>query len=78
MKSKIVQNSHVQIVYYPFWTAILSLHLLYFSRVLSKDELIASLQRCVDILQVVKSKKMKKALVQLKELLAKFMQLDSK
>uniref|UniRef100_A0A3Q3WLZ9 Origin recognition complex subunit 3 n=1 Tax=Mola mola TaxID=94237 RepID=A0A3Q3WLZ9_MOLML len=46
-------------------------------KVQSKDELIASLQRCVDILQLVKSKKMKKALVQLKELLAKFMQLDA-
>lgn len=45
---------------------------------LAKDELIALLQRCVEILQPVKSKKMKKALVQLEDLLAKFKQLDSK
>lgn len=48
------------------------------SRMLAKDELIALLQRCVEILQPVKSKKMKAALVQLKDLLAKFKQLDSK
>uniref|UniRef100_A0A8C4D9V3 Origin recognition complex subunit 3 n=1 Tax=Dicentrarchus labrax TaxID=13489 RepID=A0A8C4D9V3_DICLA len=47
-------------------------------KMLAKDELIASLQRCVEILQPVKSKKMKKALVELEELLAKFKQLDSK
>uniref|UniRef100_A0A8C4D9Y2 Origin recognition complex subunit 3 n=1 Tax=Dicentrarchus labrax TaxID=13489 RepID=A0A8C4D9Y2_DICLA len=45
-------------------------------KMLAKDELIASLQRCVEILQPVKSKKMKKALVELEELLAKFKQLD--
>uniref|UniRef100_A0A8C4DCW6 Origin recognition complex subunit 3 n=1 Tax=Dicentrarchus labrax TaxID=13489 RepID=A0A8C4DCW6_DICLA len=38
-------------------------------KMLAKDELIASLQRCVEILQPVKSKKMKKALVELEELL---------
>ncbi|XP_035530276.1 origin recognition complex subunit 3 [Morone saxatilis] len=46
-------------------------------KMLAKDELIASLQRCVEILQPVKSKKMKKALVELEELLAKFKQLDT-
>lgn len=45
---------------------------------LAKDELITLLQRCVEILQPVKSKKMNNALVQLKDLLAKFKQLDSK
>lgn len=45
---------------------------------LAKDELIALLQRCVEILQPVKSEKMKNALVQLKDLLTKFKQLDSK
>ena len=45
---------------------------------LAKDELITLLQRCVEILQPVKSKKMKNALVQLEELLARFKQLDSK
>ncbi|XP_047467572.1 origin recognition complex subunit 3 isoform X2 [Mugil cephalus] len=46
-------------------------------KMLAKDELIASLQRCLEILQPVKSKKMKKACVQLEELLAKFKQLDT-
>lgn len=52
--------------------------LLFPSRMLAKDELIALLQRCLEILQTVKSKQMKKARVQLEELLAKFKQLDSK
>ncbi|XP_077394747.1 origin recognition complex subunit 3 isoform X2 [Festucalex cinctus] len=43
---------------------------------LAKDELIAMLQRCVEILQPVKSKKMKSALVQLEDMLSKFKQLD--
>nr|XP_046268274.1 origin recognition complex subunit 3 isoform X2 [Scatophagus argus] len=46
-------------------------------KMLAKDELVASLQSCVDILQPVKSKKMKAAHVQLKDLLAKFKQLDT-
>ncbi|KAM9707674.1 origin recognition complex subunit 3 isoform 2-T2 [Menidia menidia] len=44
-------------------------------RMLAKDELITLLQRCAEILHV-KSKKMKKTLVQMEELLAKFKQLD--
>ncbi|XP_035466420.2 origin recognition complex subunit 3 isoform X2 [Scophthalmus maximus] len=46
-------------------------------KMLAKDELITLLQRCADILQSVKSKKMRTAHVQLEELLAKFKQLDS-
>lgn len=45
-------------------------------RMLAKDELLASLQKCVEELESVKSKEMKKALVQLRELLAKFQQMD--
>lgn len=45
---------------------------------LAKDELISLLQRCLEILQQSKSKKMKSALSQLTELLAKFKQLDGK
>lgn len=45
---------------------------------LAKDELVALLQKCAETLQSVKSKKMKKALVQLKELLTKFEQMDGK
>lgn len=45
---------------------------------LAKDELVALLQRCVEILQPVKSKKMKNAFLQLTDLLTKFKQLDSK
>ncbi|XP_060918837.1 origin recognition complex subunit 3 isoform X2 [Labrus mixtus] len=45
-------------------------------KMLAKDELIALLQRCLEILQPVKSKKMKNARVQLEELLAKLKQLD--
>ncbi|CAJ1073501.1 origin recognition complex subunit 3 [Xyrichtys novacula] len=46
-------------------------------KMLAKDELITLLQRCAEILQPVKSKKMKKARVHLEELLAKFRQLDT-
>lgn len=46
-------------------------------RMLAKDELIALLQKCVEILQAAKAKKMKSALVQLEDMLAKFKQLDS-
>ncbi|XP_020496380.2 origin recognition complex subunit 3 isoform X1 [Labrus bergylta] len=46
-------------------------------KMLAKDELIALLQRCVEILQPVKSKRMKNAWVQLEELLAKLKQLDT-
>ncbi|XP_038584931.1 origin recognition complex subunit 3 isoform X2 [Micropterus salmoides] len=45
-------------------------------KMLAKDELIALLQRCAEIMRPVKSKKMKNALVQLEDLLAKFEQLD--
>lgn len=45
---------------------------------LAKDELLALLQKCAEILQLVKSKKMKKALVQLSELLTKLRQMDGK
>uniref|UniRef100_A0AAX7TXV4 Origin recognition complex subunit 3 n=1 Tax=Astatotilapia calliptera TaxID=8154 RepID=A0AAX7TXV4_ASTCA len=40
-------------------------------------ELVSLLQKCVEILQLSKSKKMKNALVQLEELLARFKQLDT-
>ncbi|TMS21718.1 Origin recognition complex subunit 3 [Larimichthys crocea] len=46
-------------------------------KMLAKDELIALLQRCMETLEPVKSKKMKSALVQLKDLLAKLKQLDT-
>uniref|UniRef100_A0AAX7VH05 Origin recognition complex subunit 3 n=1 Tax=Astatotilapia calliptera TaxID=8154 RepID=A0AAX7VH05_ASTCA len=45
-------------------------------RMLAKGELVSLLQKCVEILQLSKSKKMKNALVQLEELLARFKQLD--
>lgn len=45
---------------------------------LAKDEVVALLQKCAETLQSAKSKKMKKALVQLKELLTKFEQMDGK
>lgn len=45
---------------------------------LAKDELISLLQRCVEILEPSKSKKMKSALGHLTDLLAKFKQLDGK
>ena len=47
-------------------------------RMLAKDELIVMLQRCVEILRPVKSKKMKATLCQLEEMLVKFKQLDGK
>lgn len=43
---------------------------------LAKDELMASLQKCADSLESVKSKEMKKARVRLGQLLAKFQQMD--
>ncbi|KAM7403159.1 hypothetical protein PAMA_003875 [Pampus argenteus] len=46
-------------------------------KIFAKDELITLLQRCVEILQPVKSKKMKSAYVQLEELLTKLKQLDT-
>ncbi|XP_039993496.1 origin recognition complex subunit 3 isoform X2 [Xiphias gladius] len=46
-------------------------------KMLAKEELITLLQRCAEILRPVKSKKMRDALVQLEELLAKFKQLDT-
>ncbi|XP_035023735.2 origin recognition complex subunit 3 isoform X3 [Hippoglossus stenolepis] len=46
-------------------------------KMLAKEELITLLQRCAEILQQVKSKEMKNALIQLEELLAKFKQLDT-
>ncbi|KAG7224190.1 hypothetical protein INR49_019925, partial [Caranx melampygus] len=46
-------------------------------KMLAKDELITLLQRCAEILQSAKSKRMKKAFIQLEELLAKFKQLDN-
>lgn len=49
-----------------------------FPRMLAKDELISLLQRCVEILEPSKSKKMKSALGHLTDLLAKFKQLDGK
>lgn len=55
-----------------------NLNCLFPSRMLAKDELVALLQRCVEILQPVKSKKMKNAFLQLTDLLTKFKQLDSK
>lgn len=45
---------------------------------LAKEELISLLQRCLEILQQSKSKKIKSALSQLTELLAKFKQCDGK
>ncbi|XP_054469705.1 origin recognition complex subunit 3 isoform X2 [Anoplopoma fimbria] len=46
-------------------------------KMMAKDQLFALLQRCEEILQPVKSKKMKNALVQLEDMLAKFKQLDT-
>ncbi|XP_059208629.1 origin recognition complex subunit 3 [Centropristis striata] len=46
-------------------------------KMLAKDELISLLQRCADILQPAKSKKLKSACVQLEDMLAKFKQLDT-
>lgn len=46
-------------------------------KMLAKEELISLLQRCLEILQQSKSKKIKRALSQLTELLAKFKQLDA-
>ncbi|XP_004540534.2 origin recognition complex subunit 3 [Maylandia zebra] len=46
-------------------------------KMLAKGELVSLLQKCVEILQLSKSKKMKNALVQLEELLARFKQLDT-
>uniref|UniRef100_A0AAQ6A9D5 Origin recognition complex subunit 3 n=1 Tax=Amphiprion ocellaris TaxID=80972 RepID=A0AAQ6A9D5_AMPOC len=46
-------------------------------KMLAKDDLIALLQRCGEILKPVKSKKMKSTAFQLEELLTKFKQLDS-
>uniref|UniRef100_A0A8D0A5I4 Origin recognition complex subunit 3 n=1 Tax=Sander lucioperca TaxID=283035 RepID=A0A8D0A5I4_SANLU len=43
-------------------------------KMLAKDELIALLQRCAEILQPAKSKKIKSALVQLEDMLTKFKQ----
>lgn len=48
-----------------------------FYRLMAKDELVALLQKCVVILSSSKSKKMKAALGQLQNYLAKFDQLDS-
>lgn len=42
----------------------------------AKDELMALLQKCANNLESVKSKEMKKARVRLRELLAKFQQMD--
>ncbi|KAM4625985.1 origin recognition complex subunit 3 [Polymixia lowei] len=44
---------------------------------LAKDELVAALQRCTEILQPAKSKRMRDVLVQLEQLLTKFKQLDT-
>nr|XP_057947156.1 origin recognition complex subunit 3 [Doryrhamphus excisus] len=46
-------------------------------KMLAKDELITLLQRCAEILQPVKSKKMKTAFVQLEDMLTKLKQLDA-
>ncbi|CAK6956897.1 origin recognition complex subunit 3 [Scomber scombrus] len=46
-------------------------------KMLAKDELITSLQRCIEILQPVKSKRMRNACVQLEDLLTKLKQLDT-
>ncbi|XP_003962542.1 origin recognition complex subunit 3 [Takifugu rubripes] len=46
-------------------------------KMLAKDELMASLQKCANSLESVKSKEMKKARVRLRELLAKFQQMDA-
>uniref|UniRef100_A0A3Q2Y2G6 Origin recognition complex subunit 3 n=1 Tax=Hippocampus comes TaxID=109280 RepID=A0A3Q2Y2G6_HIPCM len=45
-------------------------------KMLAKDELIALLQKCTEILQPIKSKMMKSAFVQLEDMLNKFKQLD--
>uniref|UniRef100_A0A673CKV6 Origin recognition complex subunit 3 n=1 Tax=Sphaeramia orbicularis TaxID=375764 RepID=A0A673CKV6_9TELE len=47
-------------------------------RMLAKDELIASIQRCCGTLKPVKSKKMMNALIQMEEILTKIKQLDVK
>ncbi|XP_034419490.1 origin recognition complex subunit 3 [Cyclopterus lumpus] len=46
-------------------------------KMLAKDQLIALLQRCEEILQAAKSKNIKMALVQLEDMLSKFKQLDT-
>ncbi|KAM9842622.1 origin recognition complex subunit 3 isoform 2-T2 [Aulostomus maculatus] len=46
-------------------------------KMLAKDELITLLQRCAEIVGTVKSKRMKRALVQLEDLLTKLKQLDT-
>ncbi|XP_054909338.1 origin recognition complex subunit 3 [Poeciliopsis prolifica] len=46
-------------------------------KMLAKDELISLLQKCAEVLQPLKSKKMKNALVQLEELLDKLKQLNA-
>ncbi|XP_068436671.1 origin recognition complex subunit 3 isoform X2 [Clinocottus analis] len=46
-------------------------------KMLAKEQLIALLLRCGEILQAAKSKKIKLALVQLEDMLAKFKQLDT-
>ncbi|KAG9268755.1 origin recognition complex subunit 3 [Astyanax mexicanus] len=46
-------------------------------RLLAKDELVLSLRKCADILKPDKTKKMKSALQQLENYIAKFEQLDS-
>ncbi|TWW72027.1 Origin recognition complex subunit 3 [Takifugu flavidus] len=46
-------------------------------KMLAKDELMALLQKCANSLESVKSKEMKKARVRLRELLAKFQQMDA-
>lgn len=62
----------------PLYHSVVNLVCQFPSRMLAKDMLVALLQRCAEILQPAKSKKMKSALVQLEEMLAKFKQLDSK
>ncbi|XP_030641015.1 origin recognition complex subunit 3 [Chanos chanos] len=45
-------------------------------RMLAKDELVAALQKCTDVLEQCKAKKMKRASQQLKEYISKFEKLD--
>lgn len=47
-------------------------------RLLAKDELVATLKKCVDILKSGKTKKMRSALQQLEDYVVKFEQLDSR
>lgn len=57
-------------------TAPCDTNLWFLSRMLAKDELITLLQSCAEILRSEKSKKMKRACVQMDDVLTRLKQLD--